>query len=102
MENQQTNQYVHFMITQALVESLKGLLGDSAKNYMAVVYKICLGVSTQQELEAVTHFLGKIYEAGYMKSVDNHRQALEQMGFQSVVVPNVNQNSDGTQMECSI
>jgi hypothetical protein len=102
MEPNQPNQYVHFMITQALTESLKGLLGDSSKNYMGVVYKICLGIANQQELEAVSHFLGKIYEAGYMKSVDNHRQALEQMGFKSVVVPNVNQSLDDTQMECSL
>lgn len=102
MEQNQTNQYVHFMITQALVESLKNLLGDSAKNYMGIVYKMCMGINNQTELEALSGFLGKIFEAGYMKSVENHKQALERMGFQSVVVPNPNQSSDDTEMACSL
>lgn len=102
MEQNQSNQYVHFMITQALVESLKNLMGDSAKNYLGIVYKMCIGIGSQNELEALSNFLGKVYEAGYMRSVDNHRQALEKMGFQSVVVPNPNQSSDDTEMACSL
>lgn len=102
MEQNQSNQYVHFMITQALVESLKSLLGDSAKNYLGIVYKMCMGISNQNELEALSGFLGKVYEAGYMKSVENHRQALEKMGFQSVVVPTPNQSSGDTEMACSL
>jgi len=97
----ESNQYVHFMITQALMESLKGVLGDSSKDYMAILFKMCSGLTSQQDVESANAFFAKLYQAGYMKSVEAHKEAFAKMGVESVVL-STHQNSDGTETACSL
>lgn len=94
------NNYIHFMITQALVESLKSVLGDDTKEFMPIIYKMSSGLTSQNDVESASSFFSKLYQAGYMKSLEAHKEAFAKMGMQAVVLPT--QNSDDTVTACNL
>lgn len=94
------NNYIHFMIAQALVDSLKSVLGDDTKQFMPIIYKMSAGLTSQQDVENASAFFSKLYQSGYIKSLDAHKEAFAKMGMQAVVMPP--QNQDGIETACSL
>lgn len=52
----------------------------------AVIEKLAAQVLTEQQYEEIGNLIAAIYEAGYLKAVDDHKDQLEQMGFKANVV----------------
>jgi hypothetical protein len=98
------NHYLHFMVTQALVDSLKKIFGESAKDYMPVIYKLASGLKSQDDVNMAAQFFGKLYEHGYTKSVEAHKDILSQFGFSAKMQINAvtDQNLDDGQTACKI
>jgi len=94
------NQYLHFMVVQALTDSLKKIFGESAKDYTAVIFKLSSGLKSQEDVNMAAQFFAKLFESGYRQSVDAHKEILEKYGLTASI--RINQNSDDTQTACSL
>ena len=98
------NQYLHFLVTQALVDSLKKIFGESAKDFMPVIYKLAAGLKSQDDVNMAAQFFGKLYEHGYTKSVEAHKDILSQFGLSAKMQVNAvtDQNLGDDQTACKI
>lgn len=94
--------YVHFLATQALVDSLKKIFGESAKEFMPIVYKLSLGLKNQEDVNMAAQFFAKLYEQGYSSSVEAHKDALSKLGYLAKIQISTDQNSDDTQTACNV
>lgn len=92
------------MVTQALVDSLKKIFGESAKDFMPVIYKLSAGLKSQDDVNMAAQFFGKLYEHGYTKSVEAHKDILSQFGLAAKMQVNevIDQNLGDDQTACRI
>ncbi len=77
----QDQSYVNFLKTHGLVSYLSKWGFSDTDLALPLIYKICSGLSSADELEIFAQFLNKIYEKGYFKSVEDHKKALAAMGL---------------------
>ena len=78
-------------IKKHLFEVLKHRYADNE----AIVEKLAAQTLTEPQYEEFGNFIAAIYEAGYLKAVDDHKEQLEKMGFEAKVVskPTVDKKS---------
>ena len=77
--------YANFLKTHGLLSHISKWNIDDVENYYPIIYKICSVITSSQELELAASFLNKVYESGYYKSVQDHKQALEKLGLSTKI-----------------
>jgi hypothetical protein len=75
------NGYSNFLKAQTLIEALKRLNPTDMSAYYELIYAVSGCMTEQKDLELFVSFCTKIYNNGYQKSVDDHKEALEKQGL---------------------
>ena len=75
--------YVNFLKTQSLLEYLKSLNIDNITDLYPMIYSVGAALHPD-DIDNFAKFINKIYEAGYFKSAEDHKKALEAHGLSTV------------------
>lgn len=70
----------------SLKKFLFEILGNKFEQHDIVIDKLCDNVSSPKEFERISKFIVAIYESGYLKSVEQHREILSKAGIETHVV----------------
>lgn len=81
--NDQTNDsgYANFIKAQSVIESIRPLFNEDMKDFYPIIFKLCTNLMTEEDIQMTVKFLSKLYQNGYLKSVEDHRKVLEQQGL---------------------
>ena len=79
-----SNEYSAHVKSQAIMDYLNQLIPEKAKLFDPLVYKLCYFLSNENEIVAFTSFINTLYEAGFYKSAEAHKDALKKLGLTAV------------------
>jgi len=77
--------YANFLKTQVVLESIKTMCKEDIQEYYPCLYSICSHLNDQNDLELFVKLCAKLYQLGYYKSVNDHKEALQKQGLQARV-----------------
>jgi hypothetical protein len=80
MAEQKDTGYLNFVKTKGSLEYIEKFNIDK-NQYSELIYKLCTSLSTQKDVDDFFKFLTALYSAGYQKSAEDHRTALEKHGI---------------------
>jgi hypothetical protein len=73
--------YINFVNSQQVLSYIEKILGDDLKVYYPLLYKVIGNLNGENEIQAFISFVAKIYEVGFNKSVEAHKESLEKLGL---------------------
>lgn len=80
------------------IQQIKKLCYEIAKNKYSeneeILDRLISSIVTKHDAEKFVKFIMDIYESGYKKSVDDHKNILEKLGY-SVKITNTQSSNDG-------
>lgn len=82
---QADNGYANFLKAQVLIDSVKRLNENNVQDYYELIYVIAGCLTEQKDLELFASFCIKLYNNGYQKSVEDHKDALAKQGLASKI-----------------
>lgn len=91
-----SNDYAAHVKSQAIMSYLKKLIPEKAAMFDPLIYKISYFLSNENEVIAFTTLINTMYEAGFYKSADAHKEALTKLGLTAVF------NAEQTQADLSL
>lgn len=74
-------EYSAHLKSQALMDHIKRLMPDKAKYFDPLIYKMSFILSNDNEVNAFISLLNSMYESGFYKSVEAHKDALAKLGL---------------------
>lgn len=92
-----SNDYAAHVKSQAIMGHIKKLIPEKANLFDPLIYKISYFLSNDNEVVAFTSLINAMYEAGFYKSAEAHKDALNKLGLTTVF--NVEQMPDGQSLE---
>jgi hypothetical protein len=87
------NDYGTFVKSQALVDYLRTIMPEKISTYYPLVYKLGHVLNNENEVNAMLTLLADIYQLGFYKSVQAHKDALDKLGLVAEI--NFQQTQDG-------
>lgn len=73
--------YINFVNSQQVLSYLEKILGDDLKVYYPILYKVVGNMSNENEIQGFVSLVAKIYEVGFNKSVEAHKESLQRLGL---------------------
>jgi hypothetical protein len=73
--------YINFINSQQVLSYLEKILGDDLKIYYPILYKIVGNMSNESEIQGFISLIAKVYQIGFEKSVEAHKESLSKLGL---------------------
>lgn len=80
----------------ALKRWLIQLIADKYPTHDSIVERVGMALVTESDLKDFGKLLGTVYEAGYMKAINDYKSQVEKLGINIHIVPEGHEKSGET------